>query len=544
MRRNRLISRRRTPALLSAGAATLACATLALSLRGGGLAYAGDASRPAGVGAQPAGPYVPADMSLRLDERADLAAAPDPRVAGPMRCDERAPILEIPYRVEPARAGCPPSSPWDLPPEVPDARDFEQVETLDELMNPQFELREEIWNTPEDFITPEGYSRYGGLAYVPFWARNTIRYGRAAIFPWVHVEGVWHSNPRSGAGKSPTYEALASAGVMAEYAINPGHTKLKASPRGDYHWYDTELSDAWTGLAGVELEQRINRRITANVGAEYERARIAIERNTALFADDAIIERLNVFGDVLWDRFFSDDLQVDVGASWTRVDEIGGNAHGGDYDDFQAFARLGVAVMRHESFLYGEYRYETRDATGDTSSLDWAHELRVGINNVLPQARTRRLVGNAWVGYRWEKYNPASTTGSVGSGDSDTADLFTAGADLTYRPSPYTSGYLSFVHTNTFSAVANYNRVDALSVIVTQNLSNRLLGRLAAAWSRIEPQNDDASNRLTLGAGLRYALTDNLDLTADYEYSHRWAGAGLASADDHRIALGATLQFR
>ena len=72
-----------------------------------------------------------------------------------------------------------------------------------------------------------------------------------------------------------------------------------------------------------------------------------------------------------------------------------------------------------------------------------------------------------------------------------------------------------------------------------------MLGRLAVAWSRIEPQNDsNATNRLTLGAGVRYALSDNLDLTADYEFTHRWAGAGLDAADDHRIAVGATLQFR
>ena len=74
---------------------------------------------------------------------------------------------------------------------------------------------------------------------------------------------------------------------------------------------------------------------------------------------------------------------------------------------------------------------------------------------------------------------------------------------------------------------------------------NELRGRLAAAWSRIEPSNDsDPTNRLTLGAGLRYAVSDNLDLTADYEYSHRWAGAGLGASDGNRIAIGVTLQFR
>ena len=538
-----LMAPRRALALAASG---FACACLVVGLSAGSTASA-DESGQGSSGARPAAvvPRMNPDMNLRLDDRADLSSASDPRVAGPMRLDERAPIKEVPYRVEPARSGVAPSSPWDLPPEVPDARDFDKVETLDEMMNGQFELREEIWNTPEDFITSEGYSRYGGLAFVPFWARNTIRYGRAAIFPWTHVEGAWYSNPESTSGRSPAWEILVSAGVLAEYQLNPGHTKLKASVRADYHWYDTELSDAWSGLVGLELEHRINRRITLNVGAEYERAQVAIERNSALFPTDSIIERANLFGDVLWDRFFSDDLQIDVGASYTNVNEVKTDAHGGDYDDLQLFARLGYAIMRHESFLYGEFRYETRDANGDTSSLDSAEEVRVGINNVLPQARTRRLVGNAWVGYRWENYSASNSANSVGAGEDDSVSLFTFGGDLTYRPSPYTSGYLSFIHTNTFSAVANYNTVDAVTLEVTQNLSNRLLGRLAAAWSRIEPSNDsDPTNRLTLGAGLRYAVSDNLDLTADYEYSHRFAGAGLEASDGNRIAVGVTLQFR
>jgi hypothetical protein len=35
-----------------------------------------------------------------------------------------------------------------------------------------------------------------------------------------------------------------------------------------------------------------------------------------------------------------------------------------------------------------------------------------------------------------------------------------------------------------------------------------------------------------------------VDVTADYEYSHRWEGAGLDEAEQHRVTLGTTLHLR
>jgi hypothetical protein len=237
-------------------------------------------------------------------------------------------------------------------------------------------------------------------------------------------------------------------------------------------------------------------------------------------------------------------MKLDLGASFDHTNEIGGDEHGGDHDDLAVWGRLGWAIMRHESFLYGEYRYETRDAQGDASDLTDAHEFRIGIDGIMPQARTRRLVGNAYVGYRFEQYSAANTPGSLGAGHDDSVSTVTAGIDWTYRPSPYSSAWLSYTHGNAFSAVANYNSVDTVDFAVTQNLSSKLIGRLAAAWTRIEPQDQSESDRLVLGAGLRWAVYDSLDLTTDFEYSHRWQGAGLSEADTYRVAVGATLQVR
>ena len=526
-------------------AAALAVALVALSARAD--EYRAPQAAPQarmGAGAYPAGPFVPLDAGLRVDQRADVWAPTDPRVAGPCRVDACAPITGTPYRVEPRDCGVI-SSPWDVPPEVPDARDFERVDTLDELMNPQREIHEEIWAVPEDFISPYGYARYGGLAYVPFWARNTIRYGRLAIFPWVHAEAIWHSNLHStGSDSNGTFEALFSAGVMGEYVVEPGRTKVKAEVRGDYHWYDTDLNDAATYVAGASIEHRFTRYHTLVVGGEVEESRVATERNFALFGDDTLVQRWGVFGGFTWDRFLNCDMKLDLGASYDHTDEIGGDEHGGDHDDLALWGRLGWAIMRHESFLYGEYRYETRDAEGDSSDLTDAHEFRIGVDGIMPQARTRRLVGNAYVGYRLEQYDAANTPGSLGDGHDTDVSTITAGIDWTYRPSPYTSAWLSYTHGNAFSARANYNSVDTLTLAVSQNLSNKVVGRLAGAWTRVQPQDESAVHRLTFGAGVRWAVYDSLDFTADVEYSHRFDGAGLPEADTVRIAVGATLQVR
>jgi hypothetical protein len=521
---------------LAAVLAVVACVALP--------ARADDLRPVMGQGAYPSGPFVPLDSGLRIDTRADVQAAADPRVQGPCCVDTRAPITGTPYRVEPRDCGRI-SSPWDIPPEVPDARDFERVETLDELLNGHHELREEIWAVPEDFISPFGYARYGGIAYIPFWARNTIRYGRLAIFPWIHAEAIWHSNFESdGSDDDGVFEGLFSAGVMGEYYLDPGRTKIKAEIRADYHWYDSDLDDVATYVAGASIEHRLTKLHTVVVGAEIEESRVASERNFALFDENQMIERWGVFAGLTWDRFLSCNMKLDLGASFDHTDEVGGDEHGGDHDDLALWGRLGWGIMRYESFVYGEYRYENRNAEGDSSDLTDAHELRVGIDGIMPQARTRRLVGNAYVGYRIEQYDAADTAGSLGAGHDEDVSLFTAGIDWTYRPSPYTSAWLSYTHGNAFSARANYNTVDTVTFAVTQNLSNKLVGRVAAAWTRVEPQDDDASNRMTLGAGLRWAVYDSLDLTSDIEYTHRWEGAGLSEADTVRVALGATLQVR
>jgi|GEM_PF-3376596 len=455
----------------------------------------------------------------------------------------------IPYRVEPrASDGSPPNA-WDLPPEEPDPRDFEQVETFDAIASPHYEIREEIWNNTEDLITNTGISRYGGLAYVPFWGRNTLRWGRLSVFPFAHVEAVWHSNLGEGDGGNDgesVFEVMASVGALAEYWASGGKTKLKAAVRADYHWYDTLYDEAVTYVGGASAETRLSAYHTVEVGGEIERARRAFDLDTTLGAEENVFERRSVFVNGLWDRFLSNDLQLSAGASYSWMDEIDSDVNGGDYESLEAFARLGWAIMRHESFAYVEGRYEERDAdeASDSSDLDHAYEVRVGVNGIQPHARTRRVVGNVYAGWRMEEYTPSTNPGSLGEGRDTEADIFTFGADLTYRPSAYTSGFLSFQRTNTFSAVANYNTVDALTFAVTQNLSRRVVGRMAVSGTRIEPQDRSESWRVSAGAGLRWMLSDNLDATADYEYMYRFEGGGYDQADGHRVAVGLTFHMR
>ena len=447
-----------------------------------------------GTGARPAGPVVSAMGPVRLDGRVNMSTS-GARVALPASLDARAPSAAldqqaIPYRVEPRGSDGRPMNAFDLPPEVPDERDFERVETFDELASPHYEIREEIWNTPEDLVTGEGISRYGGLAYVPFWARNAIRLGRFSIFPFAHVEGVWHSDLGGFDGKGDSgFEVQASAGVLAEYLAVQGRTKFKASARADYRWYSDVLDDAVTYVGGIGVEQRFLRFFTVDAGVEFERAQIPDDLNTSLANDDNRIERLSVYANGRWDRFVSDDMRLEAGGSYAWIDDLSSSdRNGGDYTDLNLYGRLGYAIMRHESFAYGEYRYENRDAEGASSDLDYAHEFRLGVNGILPHGRVRRLVGNAWVGYRTEQYNASDTAGSLGRGRDESVDLITYGGDLTYRPSPYTSANLSFSHSNAFSAVSNFNTVDTVTLGVTQNLSHRLIGRLAASWSRVDPQ--------------------------------------------------------
>ena len=492
-----------------------------------------------------------ARLDDRLDDRiydrvedsapSDRAPTADRRAGAPVRRLATG-TTGIPYRVDPREAddGALGTS-WELPPEVPDPRDFDRVQTFDELANPHYEIREEIWNTPEDFITPEGYAQEDGLAYVPFWARNAIRIGRAQLFPFVSVQGIWHSNISGGSREESAFEVAASSGVLAEYLLRGGRTKIKAGMRGTYHLYEDVLTDGWTFVGGVGFEHRLSAPLTVDAGIEAERSVAPLERNTSGAGFDTRLEAWTGYANVRLDAVPSRDFRLEVGGRYSETEDLDLSA--GDHDDLMLYARAGFAVMRHESFGYVEYRYETREAHDPSPDLTSAHEVRVGVNGIVPHARVRRLVGNVWAGYRWESYEAGSAVGG-GVGEDGDAETWVAGAELTYRPSPYTSGYLSYEHTNAFSVLANFNTTDTLTLAVTQNLSNRVVARGAASWTLIEPDGRGSENWLGLGAGVRWAITDSLDLTADYEYDHRFAGAGFAEADSHRISVGMTLQLR
>lgn len=504
-----------------------------------GLGHAGGA----GLGSRVASPEVVGRVtSMPVAGRVDRGAPALPTSMGGPTFEQA-----IPYRAEPRGADGRAPNAWDLPPEVPDVRDFERVDTFDAIASPHYELREEIWNNPEDLVTTTGISRYGGVAYVPFWGRNTLRWGRFSVFPFAHVEGVWHSALGAGSGDGKeTFEILASAGALGQYWFSGGKTKLRMSARADYRWYDENYDEAFTYVGGAAVETRLSAYHTVEVGGEVERARRAFDLDTTLGREENVFERRSVFVNGRWDRFVSNELRLEGGLAYSWLDEIEGDVNGGDYEALEAFARLGWAIMRHESFAYVEGRYESRDAdeASDSSDLDHAYEVRVGVNGIQPHARTRRLVGNAYVGWRMEEYQPSSQQASVGRGRETEVDVLTFGADLTYRPTPYTSGFLSFQRTNAFSAVANYNTVDSFTLAVTQNLSRRVIGRVAGSATRIAPQDRSESWRMSLGAGVRWVLSDNVDATADYEYMRRFEGAGFDDADGHRVALGLTLHLR
>lgn len=541
-----------------AGRLIVACLGLAIggveAARGAGEVSPSDVSSPSmgqrGSGARPVGPAVSSLAPVRLDGRINTSMSGG-RVAIPMSLESSAPSTTldqqaIPYRVEPRGSDGRPMNAFDLPPEIPDDRDFERVDLFDTLASPHYEIREEIWNTPEDLVTGAGISRYGGIAYVPFWARNAIRLGRFSIFPFAHLEGVWHSDI-DGLEKNnqSAFEVMASAGVLTEYLAEGGRTKFKMSARADYRWYDDVLTDAFTYVGGVGFETRFKRFYTIAAGVEFERAQIPEDLNTSLSKGDDRVERMSVYANGTWDRFISDHMKLEAGGSYSWIDDLSDDAsNGGDYTELDLYGRLSHAIMRHESFAYAEYRYATRDADGPASDLEYAHEVRLGVSGILPHGRVRRLVGDAWVGYRTEKYDASDDAGSLGRGLDDEVSLITFGGDLTYKPSAYTSANLQFTHSNAFSAVSNYNVVDSVTLGITQNLSHRLLGRLAASWSGIEPEGESYGNRMSLGAGLRWVVSDNFDVTADYEYMHRWAGAGLDEGSAHRVAVGATLYVR
>lgn len=540
-----------------AAAALVACAAV-VRAEDGDAVDASLSAPVAGAGARLAAPRFEAPSARGALPRALDLPAPVGRASLEGRVDRSTlavpaslarPTTEqaVPYRVEPRKDDGSAPNPWDLPPEEPDPRDFERVETFDELASPHYEIREEIWNNPEDLVTATGISRYGGVAYVPFWGRNTLRWGRLTVFPFAHVEGVWHSDFGGGedAGES-VFEVMGSVGTLAEYWFSGGKTKLKASARADYHWFDDVYDEAVTYVGGAAIESKLSAVHTVEVGGEIERARRAFDLDTTLGEEENLFERRSVYVNGRWDRFLSNDLRLEGGASYSWLDEVDADVNGGDYESLEAFARLGWAIMRHESFAYVEGRYEQRDAdeASDSSDLDHAYEVRVGVNGIQPHARTRRVVGNIYAGWRTEEYTASSSNGSVGRGRDTSADVLTLGADLTYRPSPYTSGFLSFQRTNAFSAVANYNTVDTATLAVTQNLSRRVVGRLAVSGSRIEPQDSSESWRVSAGAGVRWVLSDNVDATADYEYTHRFEGAGFDEADAHRVAVGLTFHLR
>jgi hypothetical protein len=529
-------------------------------------------------------------VEARMDVRVD-ARTMNPRVAEPVVLDCSKRQRATPCR--PAPAGW--ETGWEAAmgmPHLVHPSDFELYRNYDRFANPHYEIREYIWHTPEDFVTPYGESYDQGVAHIPLWSRNVIRLGRAQFFPFGQVEGVYHSNYfQDSDDELEVWEVATTAGFLGEYMFPGGTTNLKFGGRATYHVYDAEddeLDDEWTWVAGAAIEHRFGCWLTVDAGFEFERALCNVNRSTTLFRRDGkdhdhehdedhdvpfdghhdgkkdgkdghdhdhvkdghvdrhrdrFIEEKDIwtfFGNVRWDRpFCLCDLRLEAGARYTVVEETTG-VEGADYEELSAYGRLSYALVRHESFLYGQYAYEERDAEEPSADLEAAHEVTVGVNGVIPWfTRTRRLVGDAHVGVRFEEYSGGSFD------DDDDVEAFVAGVELVYRAGPTTSAYVAYERTHAFSTVANYNELDQVDVGITHNFHEDLLARAAASWIRLAPDDgDDDSHRLTVGVGVRWVVMRWLDLTLDYEYSHRFEGAGFDEAESHRVALGASIYLR
>jgi len=415
--------------------------------------------------------------------------------------------------------------PGEKPPErqdQPEPRPEDEVQ-LEEVPAEIFEGVVDAVTRPSEI----GVLRPGRVDLAP---RGRLRLGDVRIFPLLEEEVIFDNNVfRTETDKKSAILFLTRTGLFTETDF--GHERehrLRVGYQADFNNYNHTAPDYIEQFAGGDLRLHFHK-LTFEAGDKYERREYPVELDTTDFMRRTINTGYGQ-GRVDLARLF---VQF-------RVEREDSHYSGAEFRNAsRAETRfttdLGVKVTdRTEAFL--EHSYEDRDFDRPFYNEGDLNTFAVGGRTIFSD----RFEAQAKVGvqqYSGEDDRPI--------GDDDAGE--TSGyASMAARWRVVKAGELeaSYLRTNQFSFVANFQITDRVDASYTHTLARNLIGRFGTYFEHANPSQGGNLNRAGAGLGFQYLITEGVRVGADYEFVNR-ISAREEDGDysNHRLAFRFTVLF-
>lgn len=359
--------------------------------------------------------------------------------------------------------------------------------------------------------------------------RNILKFGAIELLPKFDEQLVYDDNIfLTENDRDGDFILKSGLGLLADYRFGQGAHRLSAGADVTRHTFLGDDADDFTEkLLSAQLELTF-RRLAIALGDRFE------DRTDPLLSvfTDKIERTINtVHGRAGW----SDD---------DRKFELRGQRSTTTHDDdaFAAFDRdedllalEGAQLVDEDAWAFA--RVDVMARSFDQGALNDMDGVAASVG--LRMKRGSDIDGMARLGLRAERFDDGVATDSDDSAINPELE-----GRLRWWLARAAALELRVERTTEFSPVSNYQVTTRGEATWMHQLEQRLSARLGGGVEHVDPSSTDPSFiRYTLGAGLRYAVLENADLTLAWRLRLRDTSATTGDYTGNQITLGFALRL-
>jgi hypothetical protein len=410
-------------------------------------------------------------------------------------------------------------------------------------------VEETFFRLSRDFVTvaEDGFKPLGS---VPIWPRGDLKFIGIRIAPWIR-EAVQYDNnyydhtetgPTAGDhGRHGQVTHINEVGALADTNLAGGRLRLNAM--ADSLWYVNynNVADEWDFNSAFGATYRWDTGVWVSAGVSYERRHDPADLPN--LSNDYARSSTSTFFNLGMDRdiFFGTKIKWEFGVQ-TYTEKAQDQAfENGDRTEWTAFVKASYPFLRDTTRIF--VRLSETWYNNNSSELNDGKSfgMNVGLEGSIPlrQGEYRGLRGQVSVGFESALYDAGTYqrgSATVQSDQNRDATNLNVQVALQYIMSPKSTVDLRYLHGTEFSFYGNYQVVDRVDLTFSHNFTRQLTGRVATFFEHTDPSGNNPQNtvpsnnyyheahnvtRWGVGAGVRYAINDWLDVDASTDVDNR-----------------------
>ncbi len=384
-----------------------------------------------------------------------------------------------------------------------------------------------------------GYNRPGEFRPE---SRRAFKAGDLLVYPYLQQRFGYNDNifledgeddgdPATDDDEDEDIYSLTRFGLLGRISFAQGDHNIELGGEASWNQFFDESDDSYfEGTAGAAWNFRSGS-VYGKIADRFERREDPIE---IALSNDLFRRNINTANGILGVDF--DSFNIEGEANWENNDFTDSSFEFLNRDEYWGSIRPGIYLNPDlRLFVEGVYGEREMDDDGGINNSYWV-EGSVGVTGEIAE----HLSGRVQAGVIHETFDDNGTLDDL----DDDHDDAVAVAVVRYEASNDTTVDTSFLRTQQFSVIGNYQVLNRADVTITHVLYPNLLGRVGGFAEHANVSNGNSIYRYGIGVGLKYRITSYLDLDADYSFKDREVvDTPFGDYTNNIVSVGATLQF-